>query len=84
MKKEEKIVHRTFTGMVVRAKMQKTLVVRVDRVLVHPRYGKRYVRSSRYKVHDEQSQFHEGDKVVFRETRPFSKEKRWCVVYSSK
>ncbi len=84
MKKEEKKIHRIFSGMVVRAKMQKTLVVRVDRTLVHPRYGKRYVRSSRYKVHDELSQFHEGDTVKFCESRPLSKEKRWRVIYPVK
>lgn len=83
MKKAEKKVYRTFTGLVERAKMEKTLVVRVDRVLVHPRYGKRYVCSKRYKVHDELSKFHEGDTVRFQESRPISKEKRWRVMYPS-
>ncbi|MFA6171061.1 MAG: 30S ribosomal protein S17 [Patescibacteria group bacterium] len=72
---------RKFLGVVVSDKMQKTIVVRVNRTKMHPRYKKRYVVSERYKVHDEKDQYKEGDKVQFVECRPLSKDKRWKVVY---
>ena len=64
-------------------KMQKTIVVRVDRTRVHPKYRKRYTVSKRYKVHDERNHFHVGDTVTFVECRPLSKDKRWRVVYDA-
>ena len=75
-------LQRKFTGIVMSAKAQKTLVVRVDRTLTHPLYGKQYIRSLRYKVHDEKGKYQEGDKVTFLECRPLSKEKRWRVLYA--
>lgn len=72
---------RTFKGTVVSDKMQKTIVVRVDSMKVHPKYKKRYTVSKRFKVHDEKGQFHVGDVVSFVETRPLSRDKRWGVVY---
>lgn len=71
---------RRFTGIVVSQAMQKTIIVRVDRVTVHPKYGKRYTISRRYPVHDERNQYHVGDRVTFVECRPLSKTKRWRVV----
>ncbi len=71
---------RTFTGTVVSDKMDKTIVVRIDRTLVHPKYGKRYVRSETYKVHDEKNEHKAGDVVSFVECRPLSRDKRWRVV----
>lgn len=60
--------------------MAKTLVVRVDRTLVHPKYGKRYVRSEKFHVHAEDAGTRKpGDQVSFRECRPLSKTKRWIV-----
>ncbi|MFA6106864.1 MAG: 30S ribosomal protein S17 [Patescibacteria group bacterium] len=79
LKKERKI--RKFSGVVVSDKMDKTIVVRIDRTRVHPRYKKRYVVSERYKVHDAKNQFKEGDRVNFIECRPLSKDKRWKVIY---
>lgn len=73
-------VHRTFTGVVVSDKMAKTIVVRVDRTVVHPKYGKRYVMSRRYKVHDEKNAHKIGETVSFVETRPISRDKRWRVL----
>lgn len=70
---------RTFTGVVVSDKMDKTIVVKVNRTKLHPRYKKRFVVSKKYKVHDEKNQYKIGDKVVFFECRPLSKEKRWRV-----
>ncbi len=80
MEKTKKIT-RTFKGVVVSDKMEKTIVVRVDRVKAHPKYKKRYIVSKNYKVHDEKNKFKIGDKVVFAECRPLSKDKRWRVIY---
>ncbi len=74
--------HRTFKGVVSSDKMDKTVVVKVELVKIHPKYQKRYVSTSSYKVHDEKNQFHEGDKVSFVECRPLSKDKRWRVLYN--
>jgi small subunit ribosomal protein S17 len=71
---------RTFRGVVVSDAMDKTIVVRVDRTRVHPKYRKRYTVSRRYKVHDERNRYHVGDTVRFVECRPLSKEKRWRVL----
>ena len=71
---------RTLTGTVVSTKMDKTLVVRVDRTVVHPKYGKRFVQSKKYHVHDEKNVRHVGDVVSIKECQPLSKTKRWCVV----
>ena len=73
---------RKFTGLVVSDKMDKTVVVRVDRVKVHPLYKKRYTQSKRYKVHDEKNQFKNNDWVVFSECRPLSRDKKWRILYS--
>ena len=67
-------------GKVVSDKMQKTVVVVIERLVKHPQY-KRYVRQrSRFKVHDEKNECKEGDVIRFMETRPLSKEKRWRFV----
>lgn len=73
-------VSRTFTGVVTSDKMSKTIVVRVDRTVMHPKYKKRYVRSCKYKVHDEKGEAHVGDSVTFVECRPISRDKRWRLV----
>lgn len=77
----KKAVKRKFSGIVVSDKMDKTIVVRVDQVKIHPKYKKRYAVSKKYKVHDEKNQFKEDDKVEFTECRPLSKDKKWRVVY---
>ena len=74
---------RHFEGIVISDKMAKTIVVRVDRTVVHPKYGKRYVRSEKYKVHDEKKQYKVGDLVSFMECRPLSRDKRWRVLEKS-
>ncbi len=71
---------RTLTGTVVSDKMTKTVVVEVSRLKVHPKYQKRYVVTTRYAAHDEKGEYHVGDKVAIRESRPLSKTKRWVVV----
>jgi small subunit ribosomal protein S17 len=67
-------------GVVVSDKMQKTVVVRIDRRFAHPRYGKMVTRSTKVKAHDEQNDAKTGDTVRIMETRPLSKDKRWRVV----
>ena len=68
------------SGVVVSDKMDKTVVVQVERVVAHPLYGKRLRRRRRYKAHDETNACHLGDRVMIEETRPLSKQKHWRVV----
>ncbi|MCK4554215.1 30S ribosomal protein S17 [Candidatus Parcubacteria bacterium] len=79
--KEKSVIKKKFDGIVVSDKMDKTIVVKVDRVKIHPKYKKRYTVSKKYKVHDEKNKFKEGDKVSFVECRPLSKDKRWRALY---
>ena len=66
-------------GVVVSDKMQKTVVVRVERRIADRKYGKIVRRAERYKAHDENNAAKPGDKVRIVETRPMSKDKRWRV-----
>ncbi|MEK7131603.1 MAG: 30S ribosomal protein S17, partial [Patescibacteria group bacterium] len=68
---------RKFEGQVVSAAMTKTVIVRVDSLKINAKYGKSYKISRKYAVHDEKSEAKVGDKVVFVETRPLSKTKKW-------
>ncbi|NCP17085.1 30S ribosomal protein S17 [Candidatus Kuenenbacteria bacterium CG_4_9_14_3_um_filter_39_14] len=77
---KKKKISRAFTGLVVSDKMDKTIVVRVNRTKIHARYHKRYHVSKNYKVHDPANRFKTGETVKFIECRPMSKEKRWRVV----
>jgi small subunit ribosomal protein S17 len=77
---QPKRVLRTFTGVVTSNKMLKTIVVQVDRTVVHQKYKKRYTRSQKYKVHDEKNVSQVGDLVMFVECRPLSRDKRWRLV----
>lgn len=67
------------TGEVVSDKMDKTVVVRVERLMRHRRYGKVLRRSKKYKAHDEGNTCRMGDVVSIVESRPLSREKRWVV-----
>ena len=67
-------------GLVVSDKMEKTVVVRIDRRMPHPQYGKMVTRTRRLKAHDEENSAKVGDTVRIMETRPLSKDKRWRVV----
>jgi small subunit ribosomal protein S17 len=67
-------------GTVVSDKMEKTVVVKVERIKEHPRYKKRYKVHKNYKAHDEKGEYKEGDVVIIEETRPISKDKRWRVI----
>jgi len=66
-------------GVVVSDKMDKTVVVAVERLVRHAKYGKYLRRQSTFKVHDEGNQCRVGDRVVIAETRPLSRDKRWKV-----
>lgn len=79
---KNKKIERSFTGIVVSDKMDKTILVKVDRTKIHTKYHKRYTVSRKYKVHDPLNQFKSGDKVKFIECRPLSKDKRWRAVYA--
>jgi len=76
----KQIMHRKLTGTVMSDTMAKTVVVRVDRVVTHPRYRKQYKVSTRFKAHDEKNEYRVGDRVRIEETRPYSREKRWRVI----
>ena len=67
------------SGLVVSDRMQKTVVVSVERMVMHPRYKKVLKRRTRVKAHDESNQCHVGDRVWIVECRPLSRDKRWRV-----
>ena len=70
---------KTLVGVVSGDKMDKTVVVAVNRLVLHPGYKKYIRKKKKVKAHDERNECHIGDKVLLIETRPLSKEKRWRV-----
>lgn len=76
---ESKLV-RTLTGRVVSDKMNKSIVVLVERRVKHPLYGKYISKSSKLKAHDESNECKMGDTVTISESRPLSKTKSWTLV----
>ena len=77
---EERNSRKSRIGLVVSDKMQKTVVVAVERRVPHPIYGKMVTRTKNFKAHDEENSAKAGDRVRIVETRPLSKDKRWRVV----
>ncbi|MBD8976727.1 30S ribosomal protein S17 [Veillonella magna] len=77
---EERNVRKVRVGKVVSDKMDKTVVVSVERKVPHALYSKPMVTSKRFKAHDENNECQLGDVVKIVETRPLSKDKRWRVV----
>jgi small subunit ribosomal protein S17 len=73
------VKHKTMIGVVISNRMNKTVVVAVDKQKHHPLYRKTYKVAVKYKVHDEKGECKPDDKVLIIETRPLSKEKRWRV-----
>jgi len=67
-------------GKVVSDKMDKTVVVAIERLVQHPLYKKSIKKTVKFKAHDENNDSHTGDIVSIMETRPLSKDKRWRVV----
>ncbi len=70
---------KTRKGVVVSDAMQKTRVVKIERVFRHPRYQRVMTLSKKLKAHDETNASHVGDRVLIEETRPISKDKRWRI-----
>lgn len=79
MSEEVKAYRKGRVGIVVSDKMEKTIVVRVDRMAKHSLYGKPVLRSKKFMAHDEKQDCHIGDRVLIEETRPTSKHKHWEV-----
>lgn len=75
----EQVNARTVTGKVVSDKMDKSIVVLIERKIKHPVYGKYMNRSSKMRAHDEENQCRIGDLVTIRESRPISKTKSWML-----
>jgi small subunit ribosomal protein S17 len=76
---EERASRKVRVGTVISDKMNKTVIVGVERRVTHPLYGKKITRTKKYYAHDEDSVAHIGDTVRIVETRPLSKTKRWRV-----
>jgi small subunit ribosomal protein S17 len=77
---EERNSRKVIIGKVVSNKMQKTIVVSVERKVMHPKYGKFIKMTSKFKAHDEKNECNMNDIVRVMETRPLSKDKRWRLV----
>lgn len=73
-------VEKGLIGRVVSDKMEKSIVVLLERQIQHPLYGKFIKRSKKYHVHDENNECAVGDTVMFKECRPLSKTKHWTLV----
>jgi len=71
---------RQLEGTVVSTKMDKTVVVKIERQVTHMKYEKQYTISKKYNVHDAKGEARKGDVVSFVECRPISKSKRWRIV----
>ena len=71
---------RILQGIVVSDSCDKTVIVRVERRVMHPLYKKFVSRSKKYAAHDEDNRYHAGDAVRIEESRPLSKRKRWIVL----
>ena len=76
---DEKKVQRSLQGRVVSDKMDKTIVVLIERVVKHPLYGKYVRRSTKVHVHDAENRSRTGDVVRIRQSRPLSKTKAWVL-----
>lgn len=80
MAQTQRGLRKTRVGTVVSDKMNKTVVVAVERKVRHPLYQREVLRTKKYKAHDENNECREGDVVRIMETRPLSRHKRWRVV----
>ena len=80
MMTDERKRRKVRVGTVVSDRMEKTVVVSIERLVKHPVYGRYVRRRAKFKVHDEQNACRVGDVIRFMETRPMSKDKRWRFV----
>lgn len=76
---EKQAIKRQLSGVVTSNKMDKTVVVQIERIVKHPLYKKYIKRRSKFVAHDEGNQCGIGDKIVITASRPISKTKRWYV-----
>ncbi|MDR2018984.1 MAG: 30S ribosomal protein S17 [Syntrophobacterales bacterium] len=79
MELKSSIGRKKIIGIVIKDKMDKSVVIEVEKFLKHPRYHKYLKMKKKYKAHDEANVCKVGDKVLLVETRPLSKDKRWLV-----
>jgi small subunit ribosomal protein S17 len=77
---EERNLRKEKTGLVISNKMEKSIVVQVERMIKHAKYGKFVKRTSKFMAHDEMNECNIGDTVKIAETRPLSKDKCWRLV----
>lgn len=77
---EKRNLRKERIGIVTSDKMQKSIVVAVERKVKHPKYGKFVKKTTKFVAHDENNDCHEGDTVKIMETRPLSKNKNWRLV----
>lgn len=76
--------HRRLSGVVISTAMPMTAVIRVDRRVAHSKYGKYFIRSKKFQIHDPAKAAHLGDMVEFEECRPLSRHKRWRYIATLK
>lgn len=76
----ERNLRKTRIGQVVSNKMEKSILVNVERKVKHPIYGKFVNKTTKFMAHDEKNECNVGDKVLIMETRPLSKQKNWRLV----
>lgn len=76
----ERNLRKTRIGQVVSNKMEKSILVNVERKVKHPIYGKFVSKRTKFMAHDEKNECNIGDKVLIMETRPMSKQKNWRLV----
>lgn len=77
---EQRTNRKVRTGKVISSKMQKSIIVSIERRVAHPLYKKYFKRTTKFYVHDEKNEAAVGDMVKIMETRPMSKLKRWRLV----
>ncbi|MDG0974054.1 MAG: 30S ribosomal protein S17 [Crocinitomicaceae bacterium] len=77
---EKRNLRKERTGVVTSDKMDKSIVVMVERKVKHPKYGKFIKKTTKFVAHDEKNECNEGDTVKIQETRPLSKLKNWRLV----
>lgn len=80
MAEKKRGLRKSRIGVVVSDRMDKTVVVQVTRIVMHPLYKKYIRKRAKYKAHDEKKEYRVGDTVEIMETKPLSKDKRWRVM----
>ena len=76
----ENMPKKQLKGIIISDKMQKTAVVKVEKLKEHSKYKRRFKVSKKYKAHDEKKEYKVGDNVIIEECKPLSKDKRWIII----